>query len=224
MGKKMSKHFDTAEYKRACTQVKEAALRFAAAVKGLRTEGIDVTVEALKQYPALFPDFDTSGGQSYRKHFLKLYEEAVKKCWLPVEEKQRMRENFMQAWDRTRHHAQKVCSIMKRDYVFEDSDTGAVLNVDATQEQIKPRFMMDVDADGIQKHWEMLKAIRAKIQELNDYNTKHGIPQMGTIGAYDFGAFCAYILSLNDIDGNPIELTQEQHKECVWECFKIDKE
>lgn len=223
MGKK-KQYFDEPAFAKFCNKLSTTEQRFNEAVAALRAEGMDVSVKELSTYPTRFDDLISGEGWTYRRHFNKLYEDALKRSgWLPNEEKERMHRSFMGVCSRTSAHAQVIAGVMGCNYKFKDTEDGAVIDIEATEEAQRPGFMYDVDADAMAQHWAMLQDIRDKIAALNAYNLKHGIPMMANPDIYDFGQFTGYILSRNNINGDPIEVTQEEHNGIVWQYFKIKK-
>ena len=217
-------YFDERAFDKFCAKLGDTERRFNEAVAALRAEGIDVSVKELSTYPTRFNDMTSGDGMTYRRHFNKLYEDALKRSgWLPNEERERMRRSFMGVHDRTKAHAQVIAGIFACGYKFTDTPDGAVIDIEATEKEKRPDFIFDIDADAMAEHWAMLQEIRDKVKALNAYNLKHGIPMITTPGAYDFGGFAGYILNTHDINGDPIEVTQEQHDKSTWEFFKIKK-
>lgn len=216
-------YFDERAFDKFCETLGRTEQRFNEAVAALRAEGLDVSVKELSTYPTRFKDLTSGDGSSYRIHFNKLYEQAIKTTWLPNEEKERMRRNFMGVCKRTLAQAQIIAGIFACGYKFTDTPDGAVIDIEATEKEKRPDFIFDIDADAMAEHWAMLQEIHDKVKALNAYNLKHGIPMITTPGAYDFGGFARYILNTHDINGDPIEVTQEQHDKSTWAFFKIKK-
>lgn len=223
MGKKKD-YFDERAFDKFSEKLATTDKRFNEAVAALRDEGIDVSVKELSTYPTRFNDLISGEGWTYRRHFNKLYEDAVKRAgWLPNEEKERMRRNFMGVCDRTMAHAQVIAGVFGSGYRFNDTPDGAVIDIDATEEAKRPDFICSIDADAMAEHWAMLQEVRDKVKALNVFNIKHGIPMIENPGMYDFGQFAGFVLNQKGIDGNPIEMTQEQHDKSTWEFFKVKK-
>lgn len=217
-------HFNQTGFDKFCNGLARAEQRFNKAVETLRNEGIDVSVKALSSYPELFPDFDSGNGVSYLRHFNKLYEDAVKRAgWLPNAEKARMHNNFMEVWEQTKDAAQAIADIMSRGYKFVDTGNGAVIDIKATEEATRPNYIEDYDADLMAEHLNLMREIRQKVDALNNFNLKHGLPRVSAPNAYDLGGFTMYMLGLANADGVVTELTEEKHDEFTWQCFRIKK-
>lgn len=217
-------YFDQPGFDKFCKNLENAEQRFNEAVAALRAEGLDVSVKELSTYPTRFDDLTSGEGWKYNRHFNKLYEDAVKRAgWLPNEEKERMHRNFMGVCNRTKGHAQVIAGTFGCNYKFTDTPDGAVIDIEATEEAKRKDFICGIDADAMAQHWDMLQEIRDKVNALNDFNRKHGIPVMQSPGAYDLGGFTGYVLGTRDIEGNTHDLTQEQHDKYTWQYFKIKK-
>lgn len=224
MGKKIKQYFDAPGFDKFSRGLERTQGRLREAVAILRSEGLDVSVKELSTYPKRFDDFNTGEGWKYRRHFDNLYNENVKRSgWLPNEEKNRMYQSYIDVAKRTHAAAQNITGIFDCGYKFKDTPEGAVIDIEATEEARRSDFIYDVDADAMAEHWERLNELRDKVKEFNQFNQKHGIPGIKAPGMYDFGGFAGYILNTHDINGDPIEVTQEQHDKSTWEFFKIKK-
>lgn len=215
-------YFDAEAFEKFSRGLERTAQSLSESVKALRAEGLDVSVAELSTYPKRFDDFNTGEGWTYRRHFRKLFEEAAKRVgWLPNAERERMEKNFMDVANRTAYHAQNITGIFDSGYVFQDTPEGAVLDKEATEEARRSDFFYEVDADAMAEHWKLMNELRAKVSEFNNFNLCHNLPPIAAPGLYDFGAFCGFVLSAKDREGNVYDMTEEQHNERVWERFRV---
>lgn len=217
-------YFDVAGYEDHCKKIAGHAERFAAAVEVLKKEGMDVSAKELRTWPGRFGDFGENDGSGYKKHFVALYKQAEKRAgWLPMEERTRMFDSYINVFRRTQNAAAHVVNALNFGCIIKDTSGGAAVDIEATEKEHKKQFIIGVDADAMATHWRMLNELRDKIQELKSWEAKQKMPILSVPNVYDFGSFAHYVNNMGFGEGDPIMLTEEMHNKTVWSYFKTDK-
>lgn len=220
MGKEKEKattYFDAAGFERRCEQIAKHEEYFAKAVELLKKEGLDVSAKELRTWPERFGDFGEDDGARYKKHFVNLYKQAESRGgWMPVEEKTRLFDSYINVFRRTRDAASRINNALMFGCIIKDTPDGATVNVEATEAEHRKQFIIPVHGDKMEEHWNLLLAAKQAISDLKAWEVKNGMPQTGETGDYSgFGKF------INGIDNTPVIVTRERHDECVWEYLKL---
>lgn len=220
---KQATYFDAAGFERRCEQIAKHTEYFAKAVEVLKKEGMDVSAKELRTWPERFGDFGEDSGARYKKHFTGLYKEAEKRAgWLPMEERQRMFDNYIAVFNRTVNAASHINSaLMAGGCIIEDTPDGAAVNVEATEAEHRKQFVIPVHADKMEEHWNLLLAAKQAISDLKAWEAKNGMPQTGENGDYNsFGGFINGVR--RGIEGVIVNISREAHDKAVWHYFKKD--
>lgn len=220
-----NKYFDADGFQVDCRQAERYGVEVAEAVRTLKNEGLDVSVKELSTYPDRFPDIDADETKNrYKSHFVALYKQAESRLgWLPAAERQRMFDNFLAVYKRTRQAVSKIISALNFGCVLEDAGQGAQVNVEATEEANRQKYVIDVDGKAMAQHWAMLSELREKMDALKEWERKHRLPVFGLPSPSDFGLFSYFVNAVETPSGAMIELTEQDHNKSVWTFFAKDR-
>lgn len=221
MGKdKSTTYFDAAGFERHCEQITKYGKAFDDAVEVLKKEGMDVSAKELRTWPKRFGDFGEDDGARYKKHFTNLYKQAESRAgWMPVEEKTRLFDSYINVFRRTRDAASRINNALMFGCIIKDTAEGAAVDIDATEADHKTRFIIPIHGDKVSEHWDLLLSAKQAITDLRTWEAANGMPQTGENGDYfEFGKFINGIRM--GIDHTPVIVTREQHDKYVWPYFK----
>lgn len=222
--KQAATHFDRRSYEEHVKQIEKYAELFATSVEILKAEGMDVSAKELQTYPERFGDFAENDGKEYKAHFVALYKDAEKRAgWLPMVERQRMFDNFIAVFKRTNSAASYITDAVNFGCILRNTDNGAKVDVEATSERDKAKFIIGVDAESMAEHWRMIQELREKMDALKTWELNHGLPPISVPSMMsDHFGFAGYV---NAAKYGDVEVTMDEakHNDMVWSYFKTKK-